>query len=97
MIGAISGMFIGFIMHRNFTFIADNNIIYQFIKFNILGLSLVLLYPISIFIAVNSYAIKPELGQILIIPIIAIINFIFEKVWVFRLKPLAHSILQSWK
>ena len=97
MVGAISGMFIGFIMHRNFTFIADNNILYQFIKFNILSLSLVFMYPISIFIAVNSYAIKPELAQILVIPIIAIINFIFEKVWVFRLKPIAHSILKSWK
>ena len=97
-LGAVSGIFIGFFMHRRFTFRApETNSLYQFLKFIVVVLSSMLLYPISIFVAVNYYGVKPEYGQAISIPFSAIINFLGSKLWAFRLEPAVQNIIKSWK
>lgn len=97
-IGAVSGIFIAFFMHRSFTFRASKkDTWFQMYKFSLLVLLSIIFYPISIFTIVNYYGISAEYGQIISIPFCAIINFICSKLWVFRLENMINNIQKSWK
>jgi len=85
-IGLAVNLIFNFVYNRHITFKKKTKMKRRFVKFVIVSLSTILLNYISVIIVTEYLGISYILSIVMVVFLIAIINYLLNKVWVFNVK-----------
>jgi putative flippase GtrA len=73
-----------YLWNKFWTFKSNNNILIEFLKFNMVYLIVLIVNAITLFLLVDIMNFDPRIGQLFALPVITIISFTGHKYWSFR-------------